>query len=203
MAVNKNQRQFTCTTCADSKMVPFDEFKAHLMEVHHCSADIKGNREMILHMDGADWFASTYKWALENGVTFTEFQQSPRRKNDPMRFNNQKAIKPAMSLTNIIADLIAVSEAAPGKPQSQTLGKGLKLELTTAALEYALELSREKVYPSAAELKAVLDAWPPPRPHGTAKQIRYKGRYILALVIERHVQSIPVGAAPPFPFGRR
>lgn len=78
---------FRCDACKDVKEMVFEEFKHHLFTVHNLKADgLKGKKQMIMHMDFATSFSSTYKWTLENGITFHQFVELPRTKDDPMRY---------------------------------------------------------------------------------------------------------------------
>lgn len=46
----------------------------------------KGNRQMTMHMDGSNWWQSTYQWTLGD-LHFTQSIRSEREKNDPMMFH--------------------------------------------------------------------------------------------------------------------
>lgn len=77
---------FRCGECKEANEMEFKEFKEHLLSVHTLKADqLKGKKQMVLHMDGAQWYSSTYEWTLEVGLKFTEFFQKARAKDDPMR----------------------------------------------------------------------------------------------------------------------
>lgn len=78
---------FRCDQCSDHAEMVFEEFKHHLFSVHSLKADqLKGKKQMIMHMDSTKWFSSTYKWTLENGLTFHQYVQQARSKHDPMRY---------------------------------------------------------------------------------------------------------------------
>jgi uncharacterized protein YlaI len=78
---------FCCSVCKDAKPMVFEEFKHHLFDVHKIKADqLKGKKQMVMHMDGAQWFSSSYQWELETGLKFTQFTKMARAKDDMMRF---------------------------------------------------------------------------------------------------------------------
>lgn len=81
---------FTCLDCVNSKGLEFTEFKTHLKSVHKINTDdrdqLKGNRKMLMHLDGDYWFSSSYEWTLENGLKFSQYCENAREKDDPMRF---------------------------------------------------------------------------------------------------------------------
>jgi hypothetical protein len=81
----KGYHAFKCS-CEGSKELPFDDFKKHLSAVHGLSSaeELKGNRQMMMHMDGAKFYSSSYKWTLNNGLEFYEFSEQPRSKKDQM-----------------------------------------------------------------------------------------------------------------------
>ena len=58
----------------------------HLAEAHNIDTKTqKFNRQMLMHLDGRDWFSSTYSWSCE-AVTFQEYTKLKRGKNDMMRY---------------------------------------------------------------------------------------------------------------------
>jgi hypothetical protein len=70
---------FTCLTCKGSKPIDLPDFKKHLEEVHGVTKEnMKGNKKMILHMDGDMWFSSQYEWTLESGVKFIQYTEMAR-----------------------------------------------------------------------------------------------------------------------------
>lgn len=80
---------FTCghSDCKKLDSMVFQEFKHHLFEVHNLKSDqLKGKKQMMMHMDGQQWFSSQYEWALETGLKFYEFTKMARAKDDMMRF---------------------------------------------------------------------------------------------------------------------
>lgn len=76
-----------CDECKDKDAVGFEEFKHHLFQSHKLKHDqLKGKKQMMMHMDGTQWHSSTYKWTLETGLEFTQFTKHARSLDDPMRF---------------------------------------------------------------------------------------------------------------------
>lgn len=63
---------FVCPDCdkdGANKLSP-DEFQKHLIEVHGIKAK-EGNRQMIMHVDGAGWFSWVWDWII-GGKHFTQ-----------------------------------------------------------------------------------------------------------------------------------
>lgn len=78
---------FTCSQCKDAEGLGFEEFKHHLFDVHSLKADqLNGKKQMMMHMDGAQWYCSTYEWTLETGLKFHQFTKHARSKDDMMRW---------------------------------------------------------------------------------------------------------------------
>jgi hypothetical protein len=72
--------------CQKLDSMNFAAFKNHCAEVHNLSADqLKGKKQMMMHMDGTQWYSSTYEWTLEGGLKFHQFCKNARAKDDPMR----------------------------------------------------------------------------------------------------------------------
>lgn len=81
-----NVFQCDCAECKELDSMVFEEFKHHLFKAHNLKADqLKGKKQMIMHMDGSFWYSSTYKWTLENGMEFSQFIKQARAKDDLMR----------------------------------------------------------------------------------------------------------------------
>lgn len=56
----------------------------HLKEVHGIDPKIaRCSREMIMHLDGRNWFQSNYKWIID-GKKFINFVRIKRNKNTRM-----------------------------------------------------------------------------------------------------------------------
>lgn len=77
---------FICETCNDGKEIDANDIKVHLKEVHKLE-DFKGRRETLMHMDGTDWFSWEFRWTIGD-VKLIQNTISPRRKDDPMRFES-------------------------------------------------------------------------------------------------------------------
>jgi len=80
---------FSCghDDCKDKDAMVFEEFKHHLFTQHSLKADqLKGKKQMVMHMDGTQWHSSTYDWTLDSGLKFTQFVKMARAKDDPMRY---------------------------------------------------------------------------------------------------------------------
>lgn len=75
---------FLCMTCNDNKELSVPEMKEHMKTVHGIE-ECKGKRSMTMHLDGADYYASTYEWDVQ-GVKLAQSTVNPRRKDDMMRF---------------------------------------------------------------------------------------------------------------------
>jgi len=58
---------YKCITCDDGKEYSQSEIQKHLKEVHRIDpAKVKGTKEMVMHMDSRDWYASEYKIKIRN-----------------------------------------------------------------------------------------------------------------------------------------
>lgn len=72
--------------CDKLQAMVFEEFKHHLFTVHNLKADqLKGRKQMTMHMDGEQWYSSVYDWTLEVGLKFTQSITMARDKGDLMR----------------------------------------------------------------------------------------------------------------------
>lgn len=73
--------------CKDKDAVVLEEFKHHAFSVHGLKSDqFKGRKQMVMHLDGAQYFQSTYKWTLDSGLEFHQLVKCARAKDDPMRY---------------------------------------------------------------------------------------------------------------------
>lgn len=61
------------------------EVISHLKEVHSVDTSQPANRRMLSHIDGADFYGSTYEWTFGD-IKVTQSVSNPRAKDDPMRF---------------------------------------------------------------------------------------------------------------------
>jgi hypothetical protein len=82
-----NVFQCGCKDCEKIEAMPFNDFKKHLLDVHKLNSDqMKGKKQMTMHMDGSYWFSYNYTWTLESGLVFHQYIRMARDKNDLMRF---------------------------------------------------------------------------------------------------------------------
>jgi len=73
--------------CKDKDSMVLEEFKHHAFSVHGLKADqFKGKKQMVMHLDGYQWYAYTYEWTLDSGLKFHQFIKMARKKDDPMRY---------------------------------------------------------------------------------------------------------------------
>ncbi len=80
---------YTCghPDCKKNDSMVFEEFKHHLFKDHNLKADqLKGKKQLKMHMDGEQWYSYNYEWTLDSGLTFYQFTKQARALNDPMRF---------------------------------------------------------------------------------------------------------------------
>ena len=73
--------------CKGKDAVNFEEFKHHLFSAHGLKSDqLKGKKQMVMHLDGAQWYSYQWSWVLDIGLKFDQFTKNTRRKDDPMRY---------------------------------------------------------------------------------------------------------------------
>lgn len=92
-----------------------------------------------------------------------------------------------MALRETLGNMLARS-ARSGKPERQTLFKGLRVELWNYGEEdgrIALQISREKVYPSGREWLSVLRYFPVDVNSSEPKQVTANGRFYLKGMLRR------------------
>jgi len=81
---------YNCENCQTKDFFEsWEAMKKHLVEVHKVDLKTaKVNREMTMHIDGRDYFASNYRITVlvDPPVVLTCTVKSMRRKNDPMMF---------------------------------------------------------------------------------------------------------------------
>ena len=58
----KEMITWTCEKCEGNPTFEHADFIKHAAEVHSLPKDAKGQRTMLMHMDGTKWFASSYRW---------------------------------------------------------------------------------------------------------------------------------------------
>ena len=69
---------FVCGLC--KKEFPMNEVFDHFEKEHNIKLKgIAAKKQMQAHLDGRDWFSSTYFWEFENGSTLTEFYKMERK----------------------------------------------------------------------------------------------------------------------------
>lgn len=74
------QRYFKCDTCKGLPHMEFKDFEKHLHSEHNlASSEVKGSRQMIMHIDFDDHYISQYKWTLESGLIFYQEVITPRK----------------------------------------------------------------------------------------------------------------------------
>lgn len=78
---------WTCVSCQDKPTMPHAEMIQHLLEKHGLQKPLQGTKQMLMHLDGTDWYSSTYSWKIGE-VELQEFWQCPRRKDDMMRWES-------------------------------------------------------------------------------------------------------------------
>ena len=78
---------YKCMACkGDPAFDGFPAIKAHLLDVHKLdSAGMKANKQLLMHMDGLDYYISEYKITLENGIELRNRVETMRDEDDPMR----------------------------------------------------------------------------------------------------------------------
>lgn len=73
---------WTCCNCEDNPEFEHKEMMAHMAACHGIdSKQTKGVKQMVLHIDSADHYSSTYEWTI-NGLKFIQQTTNPRKHND-------------------------------------------------------------------------------------------------------------------------
>lgn len=83
--VCRSSNRWVCVTC-NSKSMTQNKMKSHLDSDHGISGDLKGSRQMLIHIDGRDFFASDYNWVFETNkgeVNAVQKTVTPRAKRRP------------------------------------------------------------------------------------------------------------------------
>lgn len=77
-----------CETCKSEEM-KHAEMKAHLKEKHGLKTEgLQCCKKMLVHIDGATWFSSTYEIIISSGtesIVLNNKIVSPRMRDDIMR----------------------------------------------------------------------------------------------------------------------
>jgi hypothetical protein len=71
--------------CCDQEFTQ-KEVISHLKEVHSVDTSKPATRRMTSHIDGRDFYGSTYEWTFGD-LKVKQSVSNPRAKNDPMRFD--------------------------------------------------------------------------------------------------------------------
>lgn len=80
----KASNVWKCLACDKQPEFEHKQMMEHLRSAHQIDTkNTKGNRSMLMHMDGADWFSCQWEWEI-NGMKFIQKTVSPRGKSDPM-----------------------------------------------------------------------------------------------------------------------
>lgn len=78
----KATRDFYCETCKQKDAMTLDAMKEHFRAVHQIDVTkTKGTREMVMHLDGTDFYESNYVWTFGD-VKMVEATWNPRSKAD-------------------------------------------------------------------------------------------------------------------------
>lgn len=75
---------FDCTLCKGVEGLEMSDFKKHRREVHD-APEFKGSMKMLMHMDGEDWYASTYEVFGPTGQKIAIRSCMNRRKGADLR----------------------------------------------------------------------------------------------------------------------
>lgn len=65
-----SKKNYSIFICCD-KEFEHKEMLKHLENVHLVNIREPMKQEMIAHMDGRDWFSTTYKYTTKEGIEFT------------------------------------------------------------------------------------------------------------------------------------
>ena len=84
MAKSKNSLTWTCVAC--EKEMSHKEFLEHAQTIHKVDIKKPATSKLMAHMDGRDWFSSTYEIVTENGIKFMKNVVCARAKDDIMRY---------------------------------------------------------------------------------------------------------------------
>ena len=86
--MKKNFNYFKCAECKDAQEMEVEQLKKHLTEVHNIDLEnTKMRSQLVMHVDGQDWYSSQNKITFETGLIIHQFCKNKRSKNDPMRFS--------------------------------------------------------------------------------------------------------------------
>lgn len=85
MTHNKAKSAWICPNCPGKPEFEHRAFIEHVREIHKLT-ELKGRRQMQLHLDCADEHVTQYDWTIGE-LTFHQTVICPREKNDPMRLS--------------------------------------------------------------------------------------------------------------------
>ncbi len=75
-----------CLTCAEEPEFEHKDAMAHFKEVHGIDTKTaKGNKSMLMHMDGRDWFSWDYEWTIGD-IKAVQHTVTERAADDMMRY---------------------------------------------------------------------------------------------------------------------
>ena len=83
MKKSKNEVVWHCVTC--DKSMGHKEFLDHAKTFHNIDTSKGGTQRMTAHMDGTDWFSSTYDVEV-GGFKFIQTVRCERAQDDMMRY---------------------------------------------------------------------------------------------------------------------
>jgi hypothetical protein len=77
----KEYNIYQCLTCEGAESdLDYTGMKQHLMDVHKLDTkNMQGVREMLMHIDGADFYIWKWQWTLDSGVKFLQETCSKRK----------------------------------------------------------------------------------------------------------------------------
>lgn len=86
--VYKFSRTWHCLECPGDLEFEHPEMMNHMREIHGFDPKTsKGTREMIMHLDGSGFYASTYEIII-NGLKFREHRQAERIRKKKIKEEN-------------------------------------------------------------------------------------------------------------------
>ena len=70
---------FKCS-CGDEREFEFIDFKGHLLAAHNLKPEqLKGTKNMLMHLNGDGFHSYTYQWNLESGLQFMQYITRPKK----------------------------------------------------------------------------------------------------------------------------
>lgn len=81
----KSEVNYVCET--HNLVMDTEAMREHLKSVHGIDASqTKCERQMVSHLDGRDWFSTTYRNVFPDGTVIMSSVVSKRAKDDMMRY---------------------------------------------------------------------------------------------------------------------